>query len=303
MPIITTGSDPKLLWPGLNEVWGRNYDEHPKEYVDLFDIETSDMNYEEEVEMTGFGLAPVKQQGASTTYDVETQQTVTRYTHIAYGLGFIITREERDDNLYEKKGVSRTQALAFSVRQTKENVSANVYNRAFNGAFPVTGDGQALISATHPTLSGNQSNVLAVAADLSEAAIEDMCIQIMNATNNRGLRISLMPESLHVPTALVFEAERILKSTLQNDTGNNAINALRSMGVFPKGCKVNHYFTDADAWFIRTNAPAGMKMFQRVAAEFAQDGDFDTGNIKYKAYERYSVGATDFRGIYGTPGA
>lgn len=302
MTVITTGNNPKLLWPGLNAVWGRNYTEHPKQYTDLFDIETSDMNYEEEVEMTGFGLAPVKQQGASTVYDSETQQTVNRYTHIAYSLGFIVTREEIDDNLYEKKGVTRTQALAFSMRQTKETVAANVYNRAFNSTY-AGGDGVELLSTAHPSLSGNQSNELAVAADLSEAALEDLAIQIMNATNNRGLKIAIRPRKLIVPTALAFEATRILKSTLQNDTANNAINALRAMGMFPEGAVVNQYLTDADAFFIRTDVPNGMKMFQRVAAEFAQDGDFDTSNVKYKAYERYSQGWSDWRGLYGSPGA
>lgn len=297
MAVISTGNVPKLLWPGLNAIWGRDYKEHSKEYPDLFDIDTSEKNYEEDVELTGFGLAPIKQQGSSVVYDEESQQTVTRYTHIAYGLGFIITREEIDDNLYEKKGVTRTQALAFSFRQTKENVAANVYNRAQTSGY-TGGDGALLSSVSHPSLSGNQSNRLATAADLSEAALEDLCIQIMNATNSRGLRIALQPRSLIVPPALAFEATRILKSQLQNDTANNAINALRAMGLFPEGVKVNHYLTDTDAFFVRTNAPQGMKLFQRVAAEFAQDGDFDTSNVKYKGYERYSVGWTDWRGLY-----
>lgn len=302
MAVINTGNVPKLLWPGLNAIWGRDYEEHAKEFTDLFDVETSDMNYEEEVEMTGFGLASVKQQGAATPYDTESQQSVTRYTHVAYGLGFIVTREEIDDNLYEKKGVTRTQMLAFSFRQTKENVAANVYNRAFNTSY-TGGDGKALLVTDHPSMAGNWSNTLAVAADLSEASLEDMCVQIMNATNSRGLKIGLMPRSLVIPTALAFEAQRILKSTGQSGTANNDINALRAMGVFPDGIKVNHYLTDPDAFFARTNAPQGMKLFQRVAAEFAQDGDFDTGNLKYKGYERYSVGWTDPRALFGSPGA
>lgn len=296
MSVISTGSIPKLLWPGLNAVWGRNYTEHAKEYTDLFDIESSDMNYEEEVELPGFGLAAIKTQGAATQYDSESQQTVTRYTHIAYSLGFIITREEMDDNLYEKKGVTRAKALAFSFRQTKENVAANVYNRAQTSGY-TGGDGVVLSSVSHPTLSGDQSNRLATAADLSEASLEDVCIQIMNATNNRGLSIALMPESLIVPTDLAFEAERILKSTLQSGTANNDINALRSMGIIPK-VAVNHYLTDADAFYVRTNVPEGMKMFERIKADFSQDGDFDTDNLKYKGYERYSVGWTDFRALY-----
>lgn len=301
MTVISTANVPKLLWPGLNAVWGRDYKEYAKEYTDLFDIESSEKNYEEEVEMTGFGLAPIKQQGAAVAYDTEQQQTVTRYTHVAYGLGFIITREEMDDNLYERKGVTRTQALAFSMRQTKENVAANVYNRAGTSGY-TGGDGQTLLSTAHPSLAGSQSNTLATAADLSEASLEDLCVQIMNATNNRGLRIALQPRSLIVPPALVFEATRILKSQLQNDTANNAINAVRALGLFPEGVKVNHYLTDTDAWFVRTNAPQGMKMFQRVEAEFAQDGDFDTSNLKYKAYERYSVGWSDWRALYGSLG-
>jgi hypothetical protein len=299
---IGTGNIPKLLWPGLNAVWGRDYTEHSKEWPDLFDTDSSDMNYEEEVEMTGFGLASVKQQGAATVYDDESQQTVSRYTHVAYSLGFVLTKEEIDDNLYEKKGVTRTAALAFSFRQTKENVAANVYNRAFNTSY-TGGDGKALLVTDHPTLTGNQSNTLATAADLSEAALEDMCIQIMNATNSRGLKIGLIANSLIIPTASAFEAARILKSVQQSGTANNDINALKAMGMFPEGVKVNHYLTDTDAFFIRTNAPQQMKMFQRKVASFAQDGDFDTDNIKYKGYERYSFGWSDFRACFGSPGA
>lgn len=301
-PIITTGNIAKLLWPGLNARWGVDYTEHPKEYPDLVDIFSSDMNYEEDQEMTGFGLAPVKTQGASIVYDTEGQGVTTRYTHINYGLGFVITEEALDDNLYEKIGMQRTGSLAFSMRQTKENVVANLYNRGFSTLYPIA-DGAALLSAAHPSLSGNQSNLLATAADLSESSLEDLSIQIMQATNSRGLKIALMGKSLIVPPALAFEATRILKSTLQNDTANNAINAMRSMGLFPEGVKVNHYLTDPDAFFIRTNAPQGLKLFQRKAAIFAQDGDFDTSNLKYKATERYSTGATDWRAIYGTPGA
>lgn len=301
MAVISTGNAAKLLWPGLNAVWGRDYEEHPKEFPDLFDIETSNMAYEEEVEMTGFGLAAVKPQGQPTFYDTENQQTVNRYTHVAYGLGFIVTKEEIDDNLYEKKGVTRAQALAFSFRQTKEFVAANVYNRAFNASY-LGGDNVSLISTAHPSTIGNQSNTMAVAADLSEAALETLAINIMNVTNNRGLKIGLMPESLHIPTALAFEAHRILKSIQQSGTANNDVNALRSMNLFPGGIKVNHYFNAPTAYFIRTNVPQGMKLFQRTEAEFAQDGDFDTANLKYKGYERFSVGWSDFRALFGVVG-
>lgn len=299
--VITTGNHPKLLWPGLKALWGRKYDEHKKECDQLFDIMPSDMAYEEDVELTGFGLAPVKNQGKSTSYDSETQGTVTRYTHVAYSLGYIITKEDIMDNLYEGKSARYIEALAFSMNQTKENVAALVYNRGFSDTYP-GGDGVAMLSASHPVKNGTQSNILPVAADLSEQSLEDLCIQIMDAKNSRGLNISLMPKSLHVATANSFEATRILKSTLQNDTADNALNALREMGSIPK-IMVSHYFTDPDAWFIRTNAPRGMIGYQRSPIEFTQDNDFDTENAKAKAYERYKFGFTDFRGIYGSAGA
>lgn len=302
MTVISTGSIAKNLWPGLNARWGANYTEFPKEYTDLVDVFSSDMTYEEDQELTGFGLAPIKPQGQATVYDTMSQGVTTRYTHVAYSLGFIITREAIDDNQYEKIGMQRTGSLGFSMRQTKENVVANLYNRAFSTSYPI-GDAAALISTAHPTLAGNQANKMATDADLSEAALEDLVVLIGLAQNARGLRISLQAKSLIIPVQLQFEAARILKSVQQNDTANNAINALRSMGTFPDGVKVNHYLTDTDAFFIRTNAPEGLKLFQRVEAEFKNDGDFDTDNLKYKAYERYSVGASDWRAIFGSQGA
>lgn len=302
MSVINTGNFAKLLWPGINTVWGLNYDEHSMQYKDLFDEFGSKMHREEDVEVTGFGLAPVKLQGAATTYDTHSQQTVSTYRHVAYGLGFIVTREEMEDDLYMKRGAERAQALAFSFRQTRENVGANIYNRAFNSTYTF-GDGKELIATDHPTLTGSQSNELAVAADLSEVAIEDLAIQIMNANNSRGLKISIKPKSLHVSTSDVFEAERILKSAQQNDTANNAINAIRSMGMFPGGVKVNQYFTDSNAWFIRTTAPNGMKWYDRIKTEFSDDTDFDTDNLKYKGYMRFSAGCSDWRAIYGSAGA
>lgn len=296
MAVISTGNLPKLLWPGLNAVWGSNYTDYPKEWVDLFDVKSSDMNYEEDVEEPGFGLVPIKPQGSAITYQSTAQQTVTRYTHIAYGSGFIVTHEEISDNLYEKRGLSRTERLARSFRLTKETVSANVYNRAQTSGY-TGGDGVVLSSTAHPTLSGNQSNRLATAADLSEACLEDVCIQIMGATDSVGLIIKLQPKTLLIPKELTFETARILRSLQQNDTANNAINALKSTGTIPD-YKVNHFFTDTDAFFIRTDCPDGMKMFDRESATFAQDGDFDTSNVKYKGYERYSVGWSDWRGIY-----
>ena len=301
MATITTGAHPKALWPGIKEWFGRTYDEHPEEWVDLFDRETSDKAYEEDVEITSFGLAPVKNQGMSINYDVESQGMVVRYTHVAYALGYVVTFEELRDDLYEVVSKRRAKMLAFSMRQTKENVCANVYNRAFSSSY-LGGDGVSLISTSHPTLSGNQSNQLTTAADISEAAIEDLTIQIMQAKNNKGLLISLMPQSLHVPPQLWYEANRILKSVLQNDSNANAINVLKATNVFPKGIKLNHYFTSATAWYIRTNAPAGMKFFQRDALMFDQDNDFDTKNAKAASYERYSAGWSDWRGLFATQG-
>lgn len=302
MTVISTGNIAKLLWPGLNARWGVAYNEHPAEWKDLVSIESSSMAYEEDQEMTGFGLAPIKPQGESTRYDTAGQGITTRYTHQAYSLGFIITHEAIKDNLYEKIGMQRTGSLAFSARQTKENVVANIYNRGFNNAY-VGGDGQPLFSTAHPTAAGNQSNRLAVDADLSEASLEDLTILASKATNAKGMKISITPRKLIIPVDLMYEAARILKSVGQNDTANNAINALKSMGVFSDGVAVNHYLTDPDAFFFRTDAPEGVKLFQREDITFAQDGDFDTDSVKYKFYERYSTGWTDWRGAYGTPGA
>ncbi len=301
MAVITTGAHPKALWPGIHAWFGRQYAEHKEEYPDLFDEQTSDKAYEEDVEITGFGLAPVKPEGTAIIYDTETQGYVTRYTNVAYALGYIVTYEELRDDLYEVVSKRRAQAIAFSMRQTKENVAANIYNRAFSSTY-TGGDGVSLINTAHPTLSGNQSNQLTTAADLSETAIEDLIIQIMQTTNNRGLKVSNLPQSLHVPTQLWFEANRILKSVLQNDTSNNAINVLKATNALPKGVMVNHYFTSATAWFIRTNIPRGMTYFKREAMSFDQDNDFDTKNAKAAAYERYVMGWTDWRSIFATAG-
>src|SRR3990172_231238 len=302
MAIITTGSFAKAIYPGVNAWWGKAYEEHRKEYPDLFEMSSSSRNYEEDVGVSGFGLAPVKAEAGSISYDTEQQTYVTRYTHTVYGIGFIITQEMMEDDLYDVIGGRRARELAFSINQTMETVAANIYNRAFNSTYTY-GDGKELCATDHPTDAGSQANELAVAADLSEASLEQACIDIMNTKNYKGLRISIMPKSLIVPPALAFEATRILKSTLQNDTANNAINAVRTMGVIPDGVKVNHYLTDADAWFIRTNCPDGMKMFTRRAPAFEVDNDFDTSNAKFKASVRFSVGNTDYRGVFGSPGA
>lgn len=302
MAAITTGAHPKALWPGVKKWYGREYDEYPVQYTDLFQTESSDKAYEEVIESVGFGLAAVKPQGQSVTYDVDHQGPTSRFTHVAYGLGFIITHEEFKDNKYMDVAKRRAPDLAFSMRQTKENVAANVYNRAFNSSY-LGADGVELCSTAHPTDYGNQSNELATAADLSEASIEDLIIQINQARDARGRIVALRPQSLHIPPQLEFEANRILKSVLQNDTANNAVNALKATGALPGGIKVNQFLTDTDAWFIRTNRRWSMLHFEREAMDFAPDGDFDTKNMKYAAYERYSVGWADWRGLYGSPGA
>jgi len=299
---ITTGNHPKALWPGVKAWWGRAYDEHAVEYTDLFDMDTSSQAYEEDVGLTGFGLASVKPQGMSIEYDTESQGYTSRYYHVTYALGYIVTMEELMDNLYAVVSKRRARANAFSMRQTKENVAANIINRAFNASY-THGDGQVLICSTHPTKSGNQSNLLTTAADLSEASIEDLIIQMMGAVNERNLKINLMPKSLHVARQEWFEANRILKSTLQVHTGDNTVNVLKMTNALPGGIKVNHYFTDSDAWFIKSNCPDGLKGYQRMAIQFDQDNDFDTKNAKAASIERYKFGVTDWRSIWGTPGA
>lgn len=300
--VISTGNHPKAVWPGVKAWFGRIYNEWDVKYTYLFDMDSSTQNYEELVEATGFGLAPVKNQGASTAYDSEVQGTINRFVHVAYSLGYIVTKEENDDDLYEMVSKRRAPAVAFSMRQTKEVVAANVYNRAFSTSYTY-GDGVPLISASHPNVTGLQSNLLTVAADFSESSLEDMTIQMMNATNSRGLSIPILAKCLIGPTSLVYEFERVLSSTLQNDTANNAINALRSKGIVPE-TSINPYLTDPDAWFLKTNVPNGMTGFDRVkGGELMQDVDFDTDNLKAKDYQRYSFGVGDFRGIYGTPGA
>lgn len=302
--VINTGSHPKLLWPGIREIWGQSYNEHPKEYTDLYDVRNSTRAYEQDVQLTGFGLAPVKTQGGPISYDSEMQGWVTTYAHIAYALGYIVTKEELEDNLYKEVSLRRSKANAFSINQTIENVAAFLYNNAFNSTYYTTPDGQPLISNAHVSATGYVfSNRLNTPADLSEAALEDMSIQVMGAVQDRGLRIAVMPRSLHIAPAEWFNANRILKSTLQSHNNGNAINVLKATNAFPEGIKMNHYFTDPDAWFIRTNVPNGMTFFWRNKPQFDQDNDFDTKNAKAATYMRFSVGCTDPRGIFGSPGA
>lgn len=299
--VITTGAHPKALWPGIKTWWGRQYAEHAQEYPDWFDIETSDKAYEEDVEISGFSVLREKDQGSALNYDTEVQGSVTRYTHVAYAGGYIVTYEELRDDLYEVVSKRRSAALAFAGRQTEEIVSANVFNQAFNASYPI-GDGAAAISASHPTMVGNQSNLLTTSADLSETAIEDLGIQIMQALDYRGNKIALVPQSLNIPPALWYDAQRIVNSVLQNDTATNAINVIKASGMFPKGIVTNHYLLSSTAWYIHTNCPYGARFLWRDKPMFDTDNEFDTKNAKAAQYMRFSCGITDWRSYFGTPG-
>ena len=300
--VITRGSHPKYLWPGVKRIWGLEYKRHEPIWPKMFESLTSDKAYEEDVEDIGFSLLSVKDEGGGIVYDTAEQGPVSRYTNVTYALGFMVTEEELEDNQYEKASFRRTTRLARSVYETEETIHANTFNRGFNSSF-AGGDGQPLFSASHPTPAGNQSNIIAVASDISEMAIENLCIQISGAQDARGMKFNNKPMQLLIPKELVFEANRIVKSTLQNDSGNNAINALKALNVFPKGIEPNVYFIDADAWFVRTDCMEGLTHYTRRPAVFEQDNDFDTSNMKTKVSLRFSVGWSQWRNCYGSPGA
>lgn len=307
--VIATSSFAKALWPGVNTWYGDAYNQYQTEWTDLFDKHTSRKAFEEDVGGSYFGLAPVKAEGAPVTFDSARQGFTSRYNHVVYALGFMITREIYEDDQYDVVGKLKASSLAFSMRQTKEIVAANVYNRAFSTSY-TGGDGASLVasaggggSASHPTVAGGSfTNGPSVAVDLSEAALEQAYIDIAGFTNDRGLLIKVLPKKLIIPRQLMFEAKRILGSDGRVGTDNNDLNALKTMGIIPE-VAVNHFLTDSDAWFLRTDAQNGMKYFERRADEFDMDEDFDTENAKYKATARFSFGWTDPRGIYGSPGA
>jgi hypothetical protein len=300
--IINTGAHPKTLWPGIHSLFGMWYQNRDL-WRDLVTVQTSDKHREEIVQEDGFGLAAIKEQGGSIGYDTTSQQGTATAYHIVYGLGYIITREAIEDNQYEKLASARAKALKRAMVETKNTVVANWFNRGFDTNYSVGTEAKPLFSASHSSQVGSQSNILATAADLSEASLEDLCIQVAGATDGRGNKVSLQIRSLHIPRQLMFEAERILKSINQNDTANNAINALRSMNMFPEGVKVNHFFTDPDAFFVRTDAMDGLTLFQRRELEFTKDNEFGTENALAKATERYSLQIGDWREWYGSAGA
>lgn len=306
MGVITTGNFAKDLVPGVKTWFATKYKEYPIEYLDIFDKMTSNKAFEEEVGVTGFGLAQIKTEGAGISYDDQSQGYISRYTHVTYGLGFIITREMHDDGISVTVSLRRAGALAFSIRQTKETVGANVLNRAFTSTYTMgaNSDGKELLATDHPNKSGGTwSNELATASDLSEAALEQACIDIGAFKTDRGLTIAIRPMKLIIPTALEFDAHRILKSIGRVDTANNDINAIRSSGKIPQGVCVNHYLTDSDAWFLKTDCPDGMKYMERKADAFGSESDFDTENARFKATFRGSFGWSDPRGLFGSPGA
>lgn len=302
--MITTSAWAKALYPGVNAFWGRSQAAWKPEWVDLFDVEDMGKRaFAEDVSTSGFGLASVKTEGGGISFDTEQQGFLTRYSPVVYGLGFVITREMYEDDLYDIHGQRKSESLSFSMNQTKEIVAANVYNRAFNSSFTGTG-GVSLLNSAHPNVAGGTfSNILATASDLNEAALEQAYIDIAKYTNDRGLRIAVMPTSLIIPVDSVFLVKRLLDSEKRPGGNDNDINALNAMNIFPKGIKVNHYLTDSDAWFIRTNVPHGMKYWQRRNIEFTMDTDPDTENVMFKATERYAVGWTDPKALFGSPGS
>ena len=292
----------KELEPGLNALFGLEYDNYENEHTEIYDVESSDRAFEEEVMLSGFAEAPVKSEGAGVAYDNAQEVYTARYTHETIALAFSLTEEAIEDNLYDRLASRYTKALARSMAQTKQIKAASILNGAFTTS--IGGDGKALCASDHPTLGGpDLRNQLATPADLSETALEQALIDIAAFTDERGLKISVQGLKLIIPKELQFTADRILKSTLRVGTADNDINAMRNMGMMPQGYTVNHFLTDPDAFFIKTNAPNGMKMFQRANMKTGFEGDFDSGNVRYKARERYSFGFSDVRGIFGSPGA
>jgi len=294
----------KLLEPGLNTLFGLEYDRYPPEYEAVFSSNTSVKAFEEDVLLQGFGNAPTKDEGASISYDSASQQWTARYQHETIALAFSITEEAEEDGLYGSIASRYTKALARSMASTKEIKAANILNNATSNTDPYGGgDGVSLLSTAHPTRNGNQSNTLATAADLSETSLESMLIQISDMKDDRGLRIAAQGTTLIIPTAYTFVAERLLESQLRTGTADNDINAIRSGGYLPQGYHIMRRLTDSDQFFILTDVPDGMKMFQRSPMKKGMEGDFETGNVRYKVRERYSFGFTDWRGIFGTEGA
>jgi len=292
----------KELLPGLNALYGLEYEKYENEHSEIYETETSDRSFEEEVKLSGFGAAPVKAEGASISYDNAQEHYTARYNHETVAMGFSITEEAMEDNLYDSLSARYTKALARAMAYTKQTKAAALLNTGFSSFN--SGDGVTLFATNHPTVGGGtNANKLATNADLNETSLEQAVIDIAAFTDERGLLIAARPRKLIVPPALMFVATRLLQTELRTGTADNDTNALRSNGSIPEGYRVNHYLTDTDAFFITTDIPNGMKHFVRTPMATAMDGDFDTGNVRYKARERYSFGVSDPLGIFGSPGA
>ena len=292
----------KELEPGLNALFGLEYKNYADEHAEIFDVENSDRAFEEEVMLSGFANASVKPEGSSVNYDTAQESFTARYTHETLALAFSITEEAIEDNLYDRLASRYTKALARSMANAKQVKAANVLNNAFSSSF-TGGDGVELCSAVHPIVAGTFKNELSTAADLNETSLEQALIDIAAMTDERGLKIAAKGVKMIIPSALQFTAERLMKSQGRTATADNDINAVGNMGMIPQGYVVNHYLTDTDAFFIKTDVPNGLKMFVRSPIKTAMEGDFETGNVRYKARERYSFGFSDPRGIFGSPGA
>jgi hypothetical protein len=298
---ISRGQLVKELEPGLNALFGLEYNNYANEHAEIFDTENSDRAFEEEVMLSGFANAPIKAEGTSVSFDNAQETFTARYTHETLALAFAITEEAIEDNLYDRLASRYTKALARSMANTKQVKAANVLNNAF--ATANGGDGKALCATDHPIAAGTDRNELSVAADLNETSLEQSLIDIAAMTDERGLKIAAQGVKMIVPSALQFTAERLMKSSGRTGTADNDINAVVSKGMVPQGYVVNHYLTDTDAFFIKTDVPNGLKHFVRSPMKTAMEGDFTTGNVRYKARERYSFGFSDWRGIFGSPGA
>ena len=298
---ISRGQLVKELEPGLNALFGLEYKNYANEHAEIFDTENSDRAFEEEVMLSGFANAPIKAEGTGVSFDNAQETFTARYTHETLALAFAITEEAIEDNLYDRLASRYTKALARSMANTKQVKAAKVLNNGFGTADG--GDGKELLATDHPIVTGTEQNELTTAADLNETSLEQALIDIAALTDERGLKIAAKGMKLIVPSALQFTAERLMKSTQRVGTADNDINAVVSMGMIPQGYTVNHYLTDTDAWFIKTDVPNGLKHFVRAPLKTAMEGDFTTGNVRYKARERYSFGFSDWRGIFGSPGA
>ena len=292
----------KELEPGLNALFGLEYNRYENQHAEIFTTETSDRAFEEEVMLSGFANASVKPEGSAVTFDNAQETYTSRYQHETVALAFSITEEAIEDNLYDRLSSRYTKALARSMANTKQVKAANVLNRAFNSSF-TGGDGKELCATDHPTIFGTVKNELSTAADLSETSLEQALIDINAFTDERGLKVAARGVKMIIPSELQFTAERIMNSANRVGTADNDINAVKSMGMIPQGYSVNNYLTDTDAFFIITDVPNGLKYFERSPIKTSMEGDFDTGNVRYKARERYSFGFSDFRGIFGSPGA